>query len=183
MLIPSLESRTTKWPIFIILLDTNTLFSKTAKLITNQPYNHVSISFTRDFEQLYTFSLKPSTSNKSLFGGFMIENKEKFKHANYALYSVYTKEYEYRIIHDTIDNLIKNIKETKYNILNLIDIILNTKWSKNTSIANQICSTFIVELFKLANIELLDSQGKIVKPYDLVNSNLINFLESGIIKN
>jgi hypothetical protein len=180
MLIPSLESISEKYFIYIILTDTNTTFSRLSKIVTKQPYNHVSLSFTRDLSEMYSYSIYPSAYNKKLFGGFIKEHKTDYPNTKYLLYSVAVTKTQHKKIKNAVDDLLKRMEETSYNIRLLIDIILNRKVDNNVYALNKlICSTFVVEVFKIANIELLDLSGYVIKPYDLVNSKYLNLIESG----
>lgn len=56
--------------IYILLTDTKTQFSKVSRLITGDPYNHVSLMLTDNFDDpIYTYALNNGIS--SVKGGFM----------------------------------------------------------------------------------------------------------------
>jgi hypothetical protein len=58
--------------VYILLTDTGTLFTKSIKTYTKAPYNHASISFDRDLNDMYSFGRK--NPNNPIHGGFVKED-------------------------------------------------------------------------------------------------------------
>ena len=44
--------------VYVLLTDTGTLFTKTIKSFTKAPYNHVSIVFDENLDEIYSFGRK-----------------------------------------------------------------------------------------------------------------------------
>ena len=61
-----------KKTIYVMLTDTGTLFTKIIKMFTNAPYNHVSLVFDENLEEIYSFGRK--RPRNPLIAGFIRED-------------------------------------------------------------------------------------------------------------
>lgn len=168
------------WPVYIALTDTKTLFSKLAKHITKQPYNHVSVSFTEALDVMYSYDM---SSPSNAFGGFVIEDRKNFKGADYSLYVVYLEKDKYDAIKDKIKAYAEAEErgETGYYYPGLINAVFQKKFFDDEKEGRRICSSFVYMLLEDAGTKLFkrDEKGDIIRPYDFAKSKLTHFVKRG----
>lgn len=168
--------------IYVLLTDTKTRFSRLSKFITGDPYNHVSLMLTDSFDDpIYTYALDNGIN--SMFGGFMVENRDNLWGSLYSLYKLNVTAETYQVIKDRVQALLDSPDKTRYNHMGLFNAIFRKNIFNTEDGQTSICSEFIVEVLKFADIELL--QGRIastVRPYDLVRAKLLKFVRRGKIK-
>ena len=168
------------YAVYILLTNTGTVFSKMAKRITKQPYNHVSVGFDSTLSKFYTYHF--FTTDRPL-GGFHIETPEALKGAWYSLYKLYVTPEIYSQLVLKVQELEKDHKATRYNYLGLFNAIFNKELFKSENKLKAICSEFIVNLLLEVNVQILDDRsGSRVKPYDFVRSKLLKFVRRGKFK-
>lgn len=167
--------------IYILLTDTKTQFSKVSKLITGDPYNHVSLMLTDSFDDpIYTYALNNGIS--SLKGGFMVEDRANLYGSFYSLYELKVTEAAYRQIKERVEYLAANPNQTRYNHLGLFNAIFRKNIFSSEDGQISICSEFVVEVLRFGGIELLKGRlGSTIRPYDLVRSKLLKFVRRGKI--
>lgn len=164
---------------YIILTDTKTRFSKLSRIITKDPYNHVSIALDEDLSSIYTFAL--ATAANGLKGGFKIENLDILKGSAYSIYSIGVTEESHLALQEYMDDLTRNIDNTRYNHVGLFAFLRKRKPSKSVSEEMMICSEFVVHAFRRAGIELFKrDRGYLIKPYEIVKSHLLRFERRGV---
>lgn len=168
--------------IYILLTDTKTQFSKISKLITGDPYNHVSLMLTDDFtDPIYTYAI--SNGFNAVKGGFMIEDIDNLYGSLYSLYKLNVTEAAFKLIEQKVVGLAENPGNTRYNHLGVFNAIFRKNIFNNPDGQTQICSEFVVEVLDFAGINLF--QGKAsstIRPYDLIRSKLLKFVRRGKIK-
>jgi hypothetical protein len=167
--------------IYILLTDTKTQFSKVSKLITGDPYNHVSLMLTDSFDDpIYTYALNNGIS--SLKGGFMVEDRSNLYGSFYSLYELKVTDAAYRQIKERVEYLAANPNQTRYNHLGLFNAIFRKNIFSSEDGKISICSEFVVEVLRFGGIELLKGKlGSTIRPYDLVRSKLLKFVRRGKI--
>lgn len=166
---------------YVLLTDTKSWFQDIARRITKQPYNHVSLSFDSDLNEVYSYSIY--TAENGFRGGLMREDKKELMGAKYSLYMIRLDHEAYRKVRTSVSNLIRNKDKTNYNTLGLINAIFDVDIFKTDDGQKMICSEFVSNVFENAGIKLLNNKyGSRVKPYDLVKSKLLKFVRRGTIK-
>lgn len=167
--------------VYILLTDTKTQFSRLSKLVTRDPYNHVSISFDRNFKEIYTYALQ--TAKNGIRGGVKKESRRILKGAQYALYKINVTNEVYEKIKTQVKYFTKHITDTSYNHLALLNTIFQKEIFKSRDKMQMICSQFIAVIFESAGVQLLkDRAASTIKPYEFVKSKLLKFVEEGIIR-
>ena len=171
----------TERSVYILLTDTKTRFSKISRLITKDPYNHVSLMLSDSFDEpIYTFTLSSFTNG--IRGGFQIENKEHLRGANYSLYRVGVTEDIFTKISDKVVGYANDPQSTSYNHLGLFNALFRKDIFSNKDSQAGICSEFIVEVLKFSGINLFNFRSSsTIRPYDLVKSKLLKFVKRGKI--
>lgn len=164
-------------PVYVLLTDTGTGFSKVSKMVTGDPYNHVSLALDSDLEYVYTYSL--STTNNGSKGGLMRESKELLKGSRYSLYEMsLTKEMYVKLV-DRLNNLEKNVSKTGYNHWGLVNALLGKEVFKSAAEV-MICSQFIASVMADVGVVFFKGQAhSTIKPYDFVRSKLLKHVRRG----
>ena len=165
--------------IYIVLFDTKTAFSSLAYHITKSKWNHISISFTRDIQKLFSFDY---ASN-----GFREETLQIYKRG--TEYMVYSAE----VPKGTIKELEKEIERIKgdpsyaYSLSTMIKAGYNRMTRKARFIFNEvdgdamICSTFVQHLLRKAGINFY-SDNRVMSPSDFLRRRRMKFLYKGVVK-
>jgi hypothetical protein len=167
--------------IYIVLTDTGTTFSKLSKVITRDTYNHVSIAFDRDMSLIYTYAL---TTEYSKSGGFKVEDLSILAGAKYALYALRVSIEVRDALRARIISTLDKVTKTSYNHLALLNTIFRKELFKSKDSDRMICSEFVLEILKTADIELLEGQiSSLVRPGDIAKSDKLELLEEGVIAN
>jgi hypothetical protein len=172
-----------KNPVFVLLTDTKTHFSKISRVITGDPYNHVSIAFDKELSKIYTYALKTDLNGSK--GGFKEETLDIFPEgARYTMYVIYVNDKTLKKLKDTVKYYKNNASDTSYFHGALINSILNKEIFTTDDENKMICSQFIYMIFEKAGIKLLNNRiASTIQPYQLIKSKLLTFYKRGHIHN
>lgn len=166
-------------PVYILLTDTKTRFSRISRLVTKDPYNHVSLSLTEDFQELYTYAL---VSVNGMKGGLKLETREMLKGANYSLYRLDVTESIHAKLVDLLEDVEQRINQTRYNHLALINLIFKRNIFDSGEDSKMVCSQFVTEILKAAGVELFNNRhSSTIRPYEFVKSKLLKHVKRGKI--
>lgn len=167
--------------VYILLTDTKSAFQRVAKVLTGNPYNHVSIAFDEGLKELFSYNIY--TKENGFGGGFMRETPEDLKGATYSLYKVMVDHEIKEKMKNTVYSLMDKKNTTRYNILGLVNALTNIELFKDEDTDKMICSQFVSNVFEWSGVRLFkDKTGSRVKPYDFVKSKLVTFVKRGKIK-
>lgn len=168
--------------IYILLTDTKTLVSKVSRLVTGDPYNHVSLMLSDSFDDgIYTFSL--SNGFNGIKGGFMVESRKALKGSRYSMYRLAVTQAVHDKITGKVTDYVKAVDKTSYNHLGLFNAIFKRDLFKTEDGQTSICSEFVVEVLKFSGVELFAKRlASTVRPYELIKSKLLKFHKRGVIK-
>jgi hypothetical protein len=165
--------------IYILLSDTGTLFTKSIKKYTKAPYNHASLAFDRELNEVYSFGRK--NPKNPLNGGFV---REDILHGTYrhypdttcAIYELQVTEREIQKLRRMVSVFEKNKSKFTYNLLGLMGIPINEPIEFN---ASYFCSQFVFEILKRSGINLGNKLPALITPDDIRNSNKLNLIYEG----
>lgn len=154
--------------IYIVLTDTGTVFTRLIKLYTKSPYNHVSVAFDKQLKEIYSFGRK--NPHNPFFAGFVRENIESrlFQRAACQIYGMAVTESEYNQLVGYIEQLKKNHKKYKYNLIGLFGIMFDIEIHRKYA---YFCSQFIATLFFKCGIPLTEKSPNLTTPDDIRKSN------------
>lgn len=162
-----------KAKVYIVLTNTKTAFSKVASFITRQNYNHISLSFDRDLKELFTFDLGENT--------IMVETIDKFDPlAEFIVYSIDVTMEALRRIREHIEHIMRNSRSFVYSRLTLLKATINQLlgvkvFEHDETLRNEyICSTFVAELLRTANIKLF-RDDRIPAPHDFKGNKALKY--------
>lgn len=175
------NSNTELKPVFIILVQGQSIYSKLIKSYTKSPYTHALISLDSSLENMYSF--KVIGSEHKIRGGFIKEDITKYeKDMKIAVYSIFVKDREFDKINRMIIDFNNDIDNKYYSFLNVISLMFNIPYNNDN---NMICSQFVDKCLKLANIDITKKDPSLVTPKDLYdavkNNNKIYYLYEGIV--
>ena len=166
--------------VYVILTDTKTQFSKVSRLITGDPYNHISIALDDTLTYAFTFSI---TNGLNKSGGFMREDlKKEMAGSRYSMYRVTVTPQMYLKIENRLNDYFKKVSETSYNLFGLVNAITQKGIFKDQD-GQMICSQFVAALLSEIGVNVFKNRIlSTVRPYEFVRSKLLTFVRRGTIK-
>ncbi|HWL12836.1 MAG TPA: hypothetical protein VNQ57_07570 [Ureibacillus sp.] len=154
--------------VYLLLTDTGTIFTRMVKLYTRKPYNHASIVFDENLNEVYSFGRK--RPRNPFIGGFVNEDVRQglFKNARCAIYS-----FDANVLQiEKMQMFIKEIEMEKhlyrYNLLGLITFIVNKPYQRKRA---YFCSEFVAQVLTEGGIGQFQKPSSLVSPNDLQNMN------------
>jgi len=168
--------------LFILLTDTKTFVSKVSRFVTGDPYNHISLMLSDDFDEgIYTFSL--SNGLNGLRGGFMVEDRKNLQGSHYSMYRMVVTRDVYAKVQERVQSYVKSPDKTSYNHLGLFNAIFKKNIFANEDGQSSICSEFVAEVLNFSGIELFKERSRSsIRPYEFIKSKLLKFYKRGKIK-
>lgn len=152
--------------LYLLLTDTGTIFTRMIKLYTKKPYNHASLVFDDNFNEVYSFGRK--RPRNPFIGGFVNEDVREglFKNARCAIYSFEASNQQI----ERMKTFIKLIEVEKhlyrYNLLGLITFIINKPYQRKRA---YFCSEFVAHVLNEGSINEFHKPISLVSPTDLQN--------------
>ncbi|MBE6148821.1 MAG: hypothetical protein E7167_04990 [Firmicutes bacterium] len=153
--------------VYVILMNTGTLLSRTIKLITRYEYSHVVLSLDNTYTKLYSFGRKRVHNflNAGLVTyGIESDFFKKFKNTNCLIYELKVTQKQYSKLSKVLKNFEKNLNLYHYDIKGLLIryFYTNAKSRENY----YVCSQFVATVLQTAEICHFDKPLKLVKPHD-----------------
>jgi hypothetical protein len=157
--------------IFILLTDTETIFTRLIKSYTKKPYNHASIAFDAELMEVYSFGRK--SAKNPFIGGFVREDIDSviFRQADCALYSLNITAAEFQKMYQYIQEIASEKEKYRYNFIGLFGVLFQKPIKRKNAF---FCSQFVASVLKESKvIDFEDEELSLVKPSDL--THLANF--------
>lgn len=166
--------------IYIVFSQTNTILSRTIKLFTKNEYSHVSISFNKKCQTMYSFGRKYDTN--PFYGVFKQENINnglfKKNNAKIAIYEINVSPKIYNNIKKNIKDIEKDNKG--YNTIGLLLAIFDFRIERK----KYYCSEFVYNVLAKDNVNLIKKTKKSIKPqYIKDNIKNLNLIYKGTVNN
>lgn len=154
--------------IYVLLTDTGTLFTKMIKCFTNAPYNHVSIVFDEELDEIYSFGRK--YPRNPLIAGFIREDVyfgtyRYFHNTRCLLLKIDVSAKEYSCIRNVIQNFTRNKDMYSYNLLGLLGVAVQRPIIQRNK---YFCSQFVAQVFENSDIPLWNLPSALVTPNDFL---------------
>lgn len=147
----------TSQPVYLVFVESSSIFNKAVKMVTNSPFSHVAIGFDSTLTNLYSFS---ATSH-----GLGTESIYKYKDVNRI--KVFCLFVEETLIGRMKANIIRlTHSRTNYSFLNLLALPLNIEYKAGV---NMICSQFVDTMLKIAHLDFTHSDSSLVSPGSMNN--------------
>lgn len=162
--------------VYLVFTDTKTVLSRLIKTYTGQQFSHVSISFDRELQEMYSFGRKDVRN--AFIGGFVKEDASCtfFQRANCAVYRLPVSPYAFARMRETIRNMEAREEHLKYNISGLFGILLNRSFEREDA---YFCSHFVGEVLQDAGFRVSDKPIHTTMPRDLFVLPQLEFVYSG----
>lgn len=158
------------YPISIILIRGNSPVSGIITKFTNSDFTHSALALDGDFNKLYSFNFE---NNIRFGGGFSLESIKNYpKEGRLGIYTFFVNKNDYKKIEAKLQELLLNIKNTTYNIFNLI--LFPFKHISSEMSDSMICSQFVDSCMKMINIDLTNTKSSKVSPGMLYNKIVDN---------
>jgi hypothetical protein len=163
------EGHTLLYPIYIVLVEGVTIFSKAVKAYTHGPFSHAAICIDNTFKKMYSFNISGSEGK---LGGLSIEDAKKYpQDSKLGVFAIFVKEKDYYTIQNLLERYEKNKKNTTYSFLNILTLLSNKSFKMDFSM---ICSEFVDNILKYTNIDIVDKESPLVTPNDFYSASKSN---------
>lgn len=151
--------------IYILLTRTQSILSRTVRLVTADPYTHAAIAFDQDFRVLYSsarwngqdmFPCGPC--REYLHRGFYARHKTPC-----AVYALQVEEDVYERAKAEVARIIDNQKQYHFNIIGLLLCRLGIPFRRKTYF---FCSQFVGEILCRSGALELPAEPCLIRPSD-----------------
>lgn len=154
--------------VYVLLTDTGTLFTNLIKWFTNAPYNHVSIVFDEELNEIYSFGRK--YPRNPLIAGFIREDVyigtySYFSNTICQLLKIEISREEYIHIKKMIQSFTNNKDIYSYNLLGLVGVAIHHPINQRNK---YFCSQFVSEVFENSGLDLWDLPSALVTPNEFL---------------
>lgn len=166
-------------PIFIVLTDTGTWFTRMIRLYTKAPLNHTSIAFDPELTEVYSFGRK--RPGNPFVGGFVKEDfcGELFRDATCAVYRCVIDERQYSQIRSNIRRFEREAHLYRYNLLGLFGVMFNIQIKRDYAF---FCSQFVAFLFEQAGLRIVPKNPSLTTPSDFERAEQLKLIYSGKLR-
>lgn len=167
--------------IYILLTDTGSLLTRAIKQYTQAPYNHASIAFSKNLDEMYSFGRKYPIN--PVYGGFVREDVYQryaryFPNTTCALYELQVDERTTEKIKRVIEVFQTKPSRYTYNFMGLIGVVFNYPIEIT---ASYFCSQFVAEVLKRAGVVLWDKPTALVTPEDFRQNEHFRLVYEGAL--
>lgn len=147
------------YPVYIVLVEGTSVFSKGIKLVTNGTYSHAAIAFDPSLNEIFSFGV---LGNKKMSGGFVVEDIANYPKENHlGVFTIFVKKPDYDAIVDKVDWFKKNAESTSYSYKNILTYLFHIPYNNDKKM---ICSQFVDRILKIAHIDLTNKDSSMVNP-------------------
>lgn len=165
--------------IYILLTKSDTYVSKTIGLATSDEYTHISISFSKSLEPMYSFSRK--YINSPLPAGLRMEPLQTgfYKKYNYipcALYELQVEDEVYQKAQCLVNQMYQEVHKYHFNVLGLVLCKMKIAYKRNDF---YFCSEFVSEILAKSDAIQLPKSSSLMRPNDFAGLSEFNCLFKG----
>ncbi|GAF66760.1 hypothetical protein BTS2_3664 [Bacillus sp. TS-2] len=162
--------------IYILLSDTGTLFAKLIRFYTRKPLNHVSISFDKELNEVYSFGRK--RPHNPFLGGFVNEDMNSFifQRANCEVYRCEISEEDYLNMKRKVMEIALEQEKYKYNILGMVALMLRLDYDRKYAF---FCSQFVATVLKECQVPIVSKSPNLIQPYHFSTSHYLEKVYAG----
>lgn len=161
--------------IYIILTNTNTKISKFLRLFTKDEYNHVSIAFKNNCEEMYSFARRivwfpwiAGFIKESVNQGVLARHPE----TKCLIYDLSVSDENYEIVLSRLEKFLSNPQKYKYSFINIALMFFDIPYERENF---YVCSNFVSHL--LNDVVNFEKDISLVKPCDYKKLNLDSVYE------
>jgi hypothetical protein len=152
------------YPIYIVQLYSGRWQTEIIVKFTKGRFTHIGISLDPDLQKIYSFKGK----------GFEVEgidlymNEKTLEKMQIAVHCLFINKSDYEKITKKLDYYLKHMRQTHYDYLRLLAIVINKSGSVEDKM---ICSQFVASLLDSINIDLTNKDPSISTPNDFIFDN------------
>lgn len=168
-------------PVYIVLTYAATTFGKVITTWQQTKYSHAGLSFKSNMKKIYTFNMRTEVDDdgkKHVKQGADIETLDdyynpKYEDADICVLAMFVPQDVYSRMQQNIDKIFKSVDKTKYNIGNVINIVINRAVDTKDSM-RMICSQFVDYILKSVDIDVTNKSSNITTPKDFYEAAKTN---------
>ena len=152
--------------IYILLTNTGTLFTRAIGVFTRAPYNHSSLAFDPELQEIYSFGrLKP---RNPFLGGFVRESRNLGLYAlrqdtRCAVYELVVTTEQLRNLRGAIAEFQREKDKYTYSLLGLLGVAFDRPVNRRHA---YFCSQFVATVLHRGGVHLFDKAPGLVTPED-----------------
>lgn len=159
---PSSEKDDKLYPIYIVLVEGKSQFSKAIKAVRHSVFTHAAISFDTVMNKLYSFNM-----HKKEGYGLSFESVKGYPpDSTLGVFGIFVKKDDMKNINKNLDYYIANKDRTSYSMINVLTIPFQIPLELNMKM---ICSQFVDRILKLSNIDITGKASSTVFPGDFAD--------------
>jgi hypothetical protein len=167
--------------IYVLLTDTGTLFTSLIKSFTSAPYNHASLAFDEELNQVYSFGRKNARNPWS--AGFV---EEDVYHGTFSCYPNtrcvllrlrITRQQRAEAM-QIIQRFKQNSQDYRYNLLGLFGVLIDLDLRRNNA---YFCSQFVADTITRTGIPLWERPSALITPNDFLHHDLFQVMYEGYL--
>jgi hypothetical protein len=155
--------------IYVVISQTGTILSRFLKLVTRAPYNHVSLSLSRDLQTMYSFG-RINPYNPFL-GGFVRESPsfgtfKRFSNTTVMVLEISVSLEVYERIRRRLNEMLAEQKKYHYNYIGLGLAAFHIRWQQKY---HYYCSEFVKDILSSCCVSGAESLHRIPQPIHFLN--------------
>lgn len=171
-----------KVKVYIIATQTGTWLSQTLKLVTKAKYNHISISFNKNLNSMYSFGRKKAYN--PFIGGLVQESPhwgtfKRFPNTITKIVSLEISLDDYLKMKKYVEDMYSHKDDYHYNLLGVFLGYFNKAYDRDNY---YYCSEFVEEVLAVGNLIGSNDFGVVVKPVDILTIPENKIIYEGLLK-
>lgn len=165
--------------IYLVLTDTGTVLSRAIGLYTRTEFNHVSIAFDDQLDEMYSFGRRQEHNPFS--GGFVKENTEMMflRKARCEVHQLKVSEKVYQRIRQEVKRFEQSAEDYRYNFIGLFGFALHIPIERENAF---FCSEFVATLFEQSGYRLFEESPHFIQPEDFKRHPLSQKIYRGTVE-
>lgn len=145
-------------PVYIVLVQGKSIFSKAIMMKTKGPFSHAAIGLDPSLETLYSYNIDTF--------GLAVESVKRYSPDTFMnAYCVFVKPDDKKKIERVLKDFTKNRDKTSYSFANIFAFAAGVPIEKQYS---KMCSQFVDTVLKLSDIDLTKKTSSLVAPNDFM---------------
>jgi hypothetical protein len=165
--------------IYILLSNTYSLLTRAIGLYTGEPYNHASIAFDEQLEEMFSFGrLQP---RNPFIGGFVQERVESGTFAHFtetrcALYELQVTPEEWQRVRASVREFELEKEKYSYNLIGFAGVATGHPIDREHA---YFCSQFVDTVLERGGVMVFDKPPGLVIPPDFQNNPRFTLIYEG----
>ena len=166
------------YPVYIVLVRSNTPVAKVITTFTKSTYSHCSISFDYTMKKMYSFGAKFDDDGNYIPSEGIMPNsgftKENIKNSillghnsPYSIYVTFVNKSELKLMKNRLKWFIKNETKFKFNSIGLIKNFFNIE---SHSPYKLFCSQFVSDILNTGKPGFTQKENSLMKPQDFTET-------------